>query len=642
MLLYGNRITMKKICCLMFVVVALCGCVSQQQINQTSSEIKQPQINYKDWEKYGAVFDYDTLTIKATFDPYGGFETKYTVKKKLRVLSQEGVKYATFHSVQFGGELAAFQLTLLDAKGNTKKINVEKAKKQFVETGEIIVPQVESGSQAILKYVYKESEPFDGYEYILNRAIPVMKGTVSLFHSYSYKYRHKSYETDHKFESVKKSGLKGVELNEYNIEPFVFNRSEQQEFFLNNHRYQTFSRAALALKSFSFNGRKYGAADWEEISDSFKARYYDPSLFSTQKRVKKVLKKIVKDNMSNYAKADSILKYVQNNISVVPEANFESFSLDIDEILEEKRGTAFEIAAVLSVLYKEAGLNSKHYMTRSILVGGFDPDFPSWKQLQYPVIVVNVDGVDYVAFPYLKKCKLGEYLPELNNQFALDLDSGKPVKIPDSINKNMSITSATKLSLDEKKTKHTWDFTFGDQSAIVMRVFLEDASKLGLKELAKKMLSPYGSEHNVVDASYLGNSRGENAGLWIRFENKQTFINHPEGRFYTLSPFFKTYFSDFDTIQQREYTNKFGVVIDESVMLEQFSSSNVDVVFKGISQDNKLFKSECYETNDGDRYTIGRKLTFKDTTLSQDEKKLLEADIDQLNELSTSHVIVNH
>lgn len=633
---------MKKLCCLLAVVVALCGCVSQKQVDQTSSEIEQPQINYKTWEKYGAVFDYDTLTIKATFDPYVGFETKYTIKKKLRVLSQEGVKYATFHSIRFGGELESFQLTLLDANGQTKKIDVANVKAQFVETGKIVVPQVENGYQAILKYNYKQNKPFDGYEYILNRAIPVMKGTVSLFHSYSYKYRYKSYETDQDFKLVKKRGLKGIELNEYNIEPFVFNRPEQQQFFLNNYKYQTFSRAAMALTSFRFNGRKYGAADWKELSDSFKARYYDPSLFSTQKRVKQVLKKVVKDYMGNYMKADSILKYVQNNISVVPEPHYESFALDIDKVLEEKMGTVIEIAAVLSVLYKEAGLSPKHYMTRSKLHGGFDPDFPSWGQMQYPVIVLNVDGVDYVAFPYLEKCKLGEYLPELNNQYALDLDSGKPVEIPDPINKSINIKSATKLSLDENIIKHTWDFTFGNQAAIVMRVFLDDASKLDLKEFAKTILASYGIEHRVVDASYLGNSRGENAGLWVRFENKQAFIDHQEGRFYTLSSFFKKYFSDFNTTQQRDYINEFGVVLDESVMLKQFSSSNVNVVFKCIPQDNKLFKSECYETDDGDRYTIGRKLTFKKVTLSQEEKKLLEADINQLNEILTSYAIVNH
>lgn len=77
--------------------------------------------------------------------------------------------------------------------------------------------------------------------------------------------------------------------------------------------------------------------------------------------------------------------------------------LDLDEILEDKAASRWEMAVLLQKMYVQAGLMSDVVVTRDKRSGGFDPSFINTLQTEVPLVVVEVDGVDYLCFPYMRE-----------------------------------------------------------------------------------------------------------------------------------------------------------------------------------------------------------------------------------------------
>lgn len=148
---------------LLVFVLLLAGCVSTPGLLTKSV---QP-FNSSQWQEYDAVYEYDELRIKESFDDDYGFDTYYTYNQKLHILTRKGVEYGTLVIPRVSDKITEFEVVLLHANREVVEIDLIELRKKYIDTGKIVVPQVQPGSTISITVTFKKPDPLIRFEYSL-------------------------------------------------------------------------------------------------------------------------------------------------------------------------------------------------------------------------------------------------------------------------------------------------------------------------------------------------------------------------------------------------------------------------------------------------------------------------------------------
>lgn len=618
-------------------ILVLSGCVEKNPLPALIGK-DVVEIDTSAWEQYGAVYLYDELRLTMDFSlGNGGFSTIYTVNQAIRILDKSGVKHGTLKAPKFDGELTQFDIRHVDAKGRNLPLDIETIREQFLDTGKIVFPRVQPGSELFVNMSFHSQDPVSYIDHVYTRELPVAKGRFSFLHSNSFNYKTKSYHIDAQPKEVSDHFRNGIMIDLKGIEPFVDLHEKPHEFLADRLDFTDLVRTHIELEHFWSTRSTYTAPNWKKLAEEFIDRFHSTSFFSTSSELKKTTEWLVRHDSSDFDKADTVLQYVQDNFSIVH--NGKASTVNLGNVLKAKSGNTIEISVLLSEMFKILGLETRTYVTRSSTAGGFDPELPSWSQLHTPIISVVIEGNEMIAFPFLQWYRLGECPPEIDGSFALDLQNGKTVKLPQSIHNRGLLRSTVEISLDDpNKEKHIWRYRLADHFGARLRAGLKRASQYDLIRLGKNILHKYSDRHKLERIQKDRINRNLDLNMDITFTNETLAVEHQEGNVMLLKPFFRRYFTRMAETKAEQFSNDLEIVFEEEVYLMDFTSNKARLTYTCEPLDNVLFKNECVKEEYAHDAIVSRTLTVKKTQLSRDELKQILPDIRKLNSIGESYV----
>lgn len=625
---------------LIVFLLAFTGCVEHTPLPPYIGVENELDQDVSKWQEYGAVYLYDEVRITADFGRSDRrFATRYDVNQAIRILDRSGVKYGTVEVERYQGELKEFEVTLADKNGKPRPLDLEALKEQYLDTGKVVVPRVEPGSVISLRLSFQDNEPLDGHDHVIVKNIPVLQSRFFFLSSHDLKYKAKSYGLQERMEELSTGAMKGFAIESRNIRPLADEADKQYEFLADWLDFSELARATVQLESFWVPNYHYKAPDWRKISENFTRYYHSPSIFSAMGKLESLTEKQIKGKASDRKKADAILRYVQENITLQRHSEQNASRVNINEVLERKTATGLEMSVLLSEMFKIAGLEIRQYVTRAPSAGGFDQSMPSWYQLQLPLISVAVEGLELIAFPYQRMYSLGEYPPQLEGQFALELGEGKTVPLPPSIHDDGLLRSSVEISLSSLDEEHRWQYTLGNHFAAIYRGYFEAINDYSLERFGKVILADYGDNNELNDVSTERVGRLSNLTMTMDFENENLMVSHNSGRAVSLKPFFRKYFNSFSDFDDIRVKNDLKIVVEEEIRVNDFQENNATLFFTCENQDNMLFRVECLTEKYADSVVASRKLTIKKAKLGNGDLLQLLPEIKQLNRIGESHVI---
>lgn len=622
---------------LFLILFILTGCVERTPLQPLMSIGPGGGVDASDWEEYGAVYLYDELRITTDFGREDRrFSTWYTVNQAIRILNQAGMKYGTVDVKRYDGSLKEFEIVLRQNDGSELRVDTPELKEQYLDTGKVVVPRVEPGSEIVLKLSFHDNEPMVHHDHVVVRNIPVLKSRFTFLSSADMKYKRKSYSIADPFQEAASGSLRGFTVDTENVRPIRDQEDHKFDFLLDWLDFSNLQRTMVQLESFWIPGYHYKAQDWEKISENFIRYYHSPSIFSAMGRLEKITNDVTKWKSNDFAKADAILQYVQDNITIRKKHG--ASRVDIGSVLRNKAGTTIEISVLLSEMFKLAELQTRQYVTRFPEQGGFDPEIPSWYQLYLPLISVNTGDQELIAFPYRRWFKLGEYPPQLDGLHALELGSGKTAPLPPSVFEEASLQSLVELSLTAPDdNEHSWEYMLGSHFEPSYRSYFDGSSSYHDERIGKKILAKYDDQHRLEDIDVEPIRRGDQVTMNFTFKNDNLSVDHGTGKALSLKPFFRKYFTAFMDSSDTRFKNDLQMMIEEEVDLQDMDK-NTQVSFTCENLDNVLFRSECSREEFTSGMTVGRKLTIKEVELSYEDFKGLLPDIRKLNRIGESYV----
>ncbi len=229
---------------------------------------------------------------------------------------------------------------------------------------------------------------------------------------------------------------------------------------------------------------------WIDVADDYKDYSMNKESFLSNKAGGKT-EELIEGIETPLEKLDTIVSFIQNNISIADDNKDRSFGT----VLKEKKGSVYEICGLTEAMLSEAELEADYLLVHSAHEGFIDYDFISYDQFQMPAIRTKIDSTYYVVIPYYKYLPI-DYLPEyVQEQQALIVSNNKNVhgkfwEIPvgkmtnNNLEENYNITIGQDGNLNVKEVK-TANGSFGYE----LREYFENRSEKEIEKDIREILT---------------------------------------------------------------------------------------------------------------------------------------------------------
>jgi hypothetical protein len=113
----------------------------------------------------------------------------------------------------------------------------------------------------------------------------------------------------------------------------------------------------------------------------------------------------------------------------------------------------------------------------------------------------------------------------------------------------------------------------------------------------------------------------------------------PTESHYSLRPWFRKYFVDYDNSRKVNYTNDMVLVFQDSVLIKGSDDKQRSYHFECANLDNPLFSTICEKKQTHEGKLLSRKLTIKQADLTPEQMQNIQPDIVSLNRIDESFLI---
>jgi hypothetical protein len=582
---------------------------------------------------YGAVYEFDEFRIKTEIlNPDEGWSTYFYVNRMMRILNRKGVDYGTIYIKPYTSILADFNVKLWDPTGKAVPLDLKAMRKKYVETGKVIVPRVEPDCRIGINLVFRKAGLAYDWEHWFERQIPVLKGRFSLFYPGEIEYDCKTYGGVTHVKKQRYGAHLGYIWGHENILP-------EDDVFEKRWHIDREPHIMARIRHWSWNQYRYNAPGWSGLARQYNNYFMSPSIFTSKSTLKKTASRIMLDKIGDFEKADAILAYVQDHISLDTDKKYNLDSINLNHVLRNKCGGWWEIAVLLKELLEAGGFSTHVYVTQPHHYGGFDPDFPSWNFMNIPLIAVKIDDGQLIGWPYERFMGLGEHPFGFHDLHALSLDGGNILALPASIHKTATQTSLATLSTANWESPHKWQFIYRGYYASHIRGKMSERTPEKRKTYFKSLIQDYDKENSLENAELETINRQGEIEVDLECQEAGSKTEGPQESHYSLRPWFRKYFVDYDNSRKANYTNDMVLVFEDSVLIKGNDDKQRSYHFECANLDNPLFSTICEKKQTNEGMLLSRKLTIKQADLSPKQMQNIQPDIVSLNRIDESFLI---
>jgi hypothetical protein len=364
------------------------------------------------------------------------------------------------------------------------------------------------------------------------------------------------------------------------------------------------------------------------------------ALFTSKSAIKKIATRIISDKKGAFEKADAILGYVQDNYTLDRDRDLNLNNVDLNRVMRDKSGDWWDIAFLLKELLEAGGCSTHAYVSQPHSHGGFDPDFPTWRFLSVPLIAVDIDGRQLIGWPYERFMGMGEYPFVYHDLQALSLEAGNILPLPASIHNTARQISRATLSTANWENGQKWQFTYGGHYATRLRAKMSERTPEKRKTYFKSLIRDYDKENSLEEADLATLNRQGEIEVRLESQNPGCRTEGPKETHYSLRPWFRRFFVDYDNSRKANYANDMRLVYEDSVLIEDNNDARPSYHFECMTIDNPLFSTTCEEKQTREGMLLSRKLNIKQADLTPAQMQNLQPDIVSLNRIDESYLVV--
>ena len=352
-----------------------------------------------------------------------------TIHRKSLVLSDKGVEY--FNRVYIPTNQT---IDIVDIKARSISptgiiTNLDKTNIKEVENLEdkgaykiFAMEGVEKGSVVELLYTLKQNVGSNG-KYIFQEEFPVLQASFTLVSPESLLFNVKGYNCPF---TMSDDTIEKKHIISYSIDSMPPLRNEKYASYLANK--------AKVEYAFSFNSSSSTTPTntWASAAKSLYDAYYDENK-DDDKLIKKQLKKLKLDNMTELEKIRTIEIYLKDNITLKPIRGIRGIE-SIPFALKNKFTNEEGFTRLFCKFLQQEGINHQLGCTSERTKCKFDKDFMTWQYLyEYVIYFPNIDKYLSPTSSYLR---LGMLPDEITNNDVLflkilTLGSGFITALPD-------------------------------------------------------------------------------------------------------------------------------------------------------------------------------------------------------------------
>ena len=594
------------------------------------------------WESYGAYYEIDDLFIETAYmwsPVMEGPQTKYVVKKRVRILSDLGTKYASIE-VPYYALLSKLIIAMKDASGKSVALNTATMREEYRKTGVIVFPKATAGCVLDVSAVFTSMGSITSFEFSFWKEIPVLKSDFTFsYQDDKYTYEFKTYGD--KCESRADNAPKAV------MGKFTQRTWSRRDLlpppriaYLKNI-YETVSRVSLVMRGYSigqvFAPEKEVFASWNKLAESYNKYLFATSAFQSSQKLEKKVLDLTRDAAGEYAKADAILRWVQDSISI---SGDDSKNINPDRVIEKREGSIWEITYVLKEMLDKINCFSDIIVTRGKHRGGFDSSFVTPMTLSIPVVVAVCGKKKFVAYPFYRGSKLGEYPASFFDCKGVSIQNGAVEPLPPPPGRTWKCSFAYTLDVRADSISQSLTARFSDYWAYDMRTDLASVKDETITEYFQKMLTNFGLSNALLscDIENLG-ERGTPLTARLTFATPGQYIQRKGQKLYKLDHLFGSYFSFYDTSRTSRFTTAMDEMISEEIVAPKRPGFSARFYMTCTAIDNPLFRVTCEEQQNEREYRFSRTLHIKKSDLSAEQMRLIYPDILRLKEIGDSYVV---
>ncbi|MBN1129856.1 MAG: hypothetical protein JXA71_12765 [Chitinispirillaceae bacterium] len=595
-----------------------------------------------DWKKYGAYYEIDDMFIECSYawsPVVEGPQTRYGVKKRLRILTNDGVKYASV-PVPFYAPISKFVISMKDSSGKAVSLDAYAIRAEYRKTGVIVFPKATAGCVLDIYIVFSVMKAVTSFEFAFFEEVPVLRSTFT-FSSMNnrYTYAFKTYgepcqhRVDHSPQAVMGKFVHQVWSKERQLPPPRISHLKNIA--------ETVSRVSLVMRSYSasqvFSSQRDIYSGWNKLSESYTKYLFRPSLFRSSASLKKKTKELTEGSRNAFDKADALLEWAQNNITLNDD---DAKSIDPDRVLEKGEGNLWEMTFVLKEMLQQIGCFSDVIVTRGKHRGGFDPEFVTPAVLSVPIVIARCDKKNHVAYPFLRGAKLGEYPASFFDLKGLSLEKGAVATLPEPPARSWNCMLSYRLEIVSDSIAQSVTAEFSDYWAFDLRTDLAVMKKEMIKEYFQKMLTNFGLSNALISCDVQNlEKRGEPLIAQLSFATPGQYIERKGQKLYKLDHLFGSYFSLYDTSRTSRFTIPLDELICERITVPKRPNTACEFHITCDAIDNPLFRVTCEEEENEHEYRFTRNLHIKKGDLSAQQMRLIYTDIQSLRTINESYVL---
>ncbi|GEM_PF-5724495 len=335
-----------------------------------------------------------------------------------KVLTTEGSQVGTIPLPGWNRTLLHLDVDLYDSALVRIPFDRHTLDSIFREKSVLVIPKVQHGCIIAVRIKQGPYGPYNFMEFPIAMSAPVHRLTLTASYPKNLRYDFHAY---HGMSAPVDSLKHGVRFLSWTVDHVL---PVPDLPFLD----AAAARPSLEMVS-RYNQDGEGFRDWAAVAKFTAKERFKQALLSTHGKAAKRARELSQGSPDAPETARRILAWVQDNITFQDDSRDER---DPDEVLEEQRGSRWQLATLLSVMYKEAGLENEILLSRPREYGGLDPAAPNPMAVWEPVVAVKAGGREWAACPHLRWFGLGGYPDGLFGMQALSLKAGvvRPLPAP--------------------------------------------------------------------------------------------------------------------------------------------------------------------------------------------------------------------
>jgi hypothetical protein len=586
------------------------------------------------WNWYGAYYENDELVVSvATHYFFNSVSLTYSVNKRIKILTTDGAKYGTLIVPRYTDRLDKFTVRCVDSTGKSVQFDLKTIKKEYLKTGKIVVPRVTAGCRISVFLVFSSDKILTNFEYWPQQDIPIKKGRFTFTEpSSQHYYVWKGYGSQAELPAREESeqGIRSVSWHFSGYEPVADEKNQPW-------RERLYPHVSIAVRYNLYLDEQYKFGTWRDLAEQYKRLYTNQNYLLAAAACKKTIESISTGTRDRFEKAQAVLGWVKKTISL---RTSPFVPTDVRGVIKNGQGNTWEIAVVLNELFRSCGFQSDVLLTRAHSYGGFDSSFVSRANCDLSIVEVTIGEKRYCAFPFDAYSFLGQYDADFLGLQGLNVRTGVVEPVPPPL--FLFYKNRTELTLDlmDPSGQHLHRVSTGFHT-YTMRQEMSGYDKKQKEVYARNEVVLL-DELNSLDSFAISGLDSALCPITVDafFNLGRMPVKKGIEMIFLCGDFFRTKFGLFDGKRKSPFQCVVPEDCEENLTVMKKHGKKIRVDARLCNTANKLFicKDTMIETDSS--YIISRRVFTKAVTLSAQEVNALNTDIQEMNNIKQTTVII--